>query len=209
MVLLLSQRHDLPLAHHLCDDARYQTCIRDASPRVSGPDMADENDPPPESKLTRSKERWAREGKFLTGRISRPEEARLPPGQHLTKDWPTLDLGLTPNISRERVRLDAYGAVENPLFWTSPSSPRSRRASSFPTFTASPPGRATTISGRGWRRTISWMPAGRARKRVSWCCIAMTPTPPVWRWKTLPPRTPSSSIAGRARRSSRSMAARR
>ena len=36
---------------------------------------------------------------------------RLPPGQHLTKDWPTLDLGLTPNISRERWRLDVYGAV--------------------------------------------------------------------------------------------------
>ena len=68
----------------------------------------------PESKLTRSKERWAREGKFLTGKVSRPEEARLPPGQHLTKDWPTLDLGLTPNISRERWRLDVYGAVENP-----------------------------------------------------------------------------------------------
>ena len=79
--------------------------------------MADENEPPPESKLTRSKARWAREGKFLTGKISRPEEARLPPGQHLTKDWPTLDLGLTPNISRERWRLDVYGAVENPLFW--------------------------------------------------------------------------------------------
>ena len=79
--------------------------------------MADENEPPPESKLTRSKERWAREGKFLTGKVSRPEEARLPPGQHLTKDWPTLDLGLTPNISRERWRLDVYGAVENPLFW--------------------------------------------------------------------------------------------
>ena len=38
--------------------------------------MADENEPPPESKLTRSKARWAREGKFLTGKISRPEETR-------------------------------------------------------------------------------------------------------------------------------------
>jgi DMSO/TMAO reductase YedYZ molybdopterin-dependent catalytic subunit len=41
----------------------------------------------------------------------------LPPGQHLTRDWPTLDLGLTPQISRERWRLDVYGAVENPIFW--------------------------------------------------------------------------------------------
>jgi uncharacterized OsmC-like protein len=84
---------------------------------MTGPDMIDDPEPPPESKLTRSKARWAREGKFLTGKISRPEDQRLPPGQHLTKDWPTLDLGLTPNISRQRWRLDVYGAVENPIFW--------------------------------------------------------------------------------------------
>jgi DMSO/TMAO reductase YedYZ molybdopterin-dependent catalytic subunit len=80
--------------------------------------LTHENDsPPPDSKLTRSKQRWAREGRFLTGKTSRPEEERLPPGQHLTRDWPTLDLGLSPNISRERWRLDVYGAVEHPLFW--------------------------------------------------------------------------------------------
>jgi DMSO/TMAO reductase YedYZ molybdopterin-dependent catalytic subunit len=79
--------------------------------------MSDENEPPGESKLTRSKRRWAREGKFLTGKTFRPAEQRLPPGQHLTKDWPTLDLGVTPNITRERWRLDIYGAVENPIFW--------------------------------------------------------------------------------------------
>src|SRR5579864_6886859 len=79
--------------------------------------MAEQNNPPADSKLTRSKQRWAREGKFLTGKISRPEEQRLPPGQHLTKDWPVLDLGLTPQISRERWRLDVYGAVEHPIFW--------------------------------------------------------------------------------------------
>src|SRR5260221_12080641 len=79
--------------------------------------MSDDQKPPPESKLTLSKERWAREGKFLTGKIVRPEDQRLPPGQHLTKDWPTLDLGLTPNISRRRWRLDVYRAVENPILW--------------------------------------------------------------------------------------------
>ena len=79
--------------------------------------MADSGDEPPITKLTRSKQRWAREGRFLTGKTSRPEEQRLPPGQHLTRDWPTLDLGLTPNISRERWRLDVYGAVETPIFW--------------------------------------------------------------------------------------------
>jgi len=79
--------------------------------------MADETTPPPVSKLTRSKQRWAHEGKFLTGKIARPADQRLPPGQHLTRDWPVLDLGVTPNIGRERWRLDVHGAVEQPLFW--------------------------------------------------------------------------------------------
>jgi len=70
-----------------------------------------------ESKLTQTKQRWAREGRFLTGRHARPETERLPPGQHLTQDWPVLDLGLTPNVNRERWRLDVYGAVKTPLFW--------------------------------------------------------------------------------------------
>ena len=79
--------------------------------------MAEDHEPLPDSKLTRSKQRWAQEGRFLTGKIARPEETRLPPGQHLTRDWPTLDLGLTPEISRERWRLDVYGAIESPIFW--------------------------------------------------------------------------------------------
>ncbi|KZD23101.1 sulfite oxidase-like oxidoreductase [Tardiphaga robiniae] len=76
-----------------------------------------EDHTPPESKLTQTKQRWAREGRFLTGKIARPGEHRLPPGQHLTQDWPVLDLGITPDIPRERWRLDVYGAVETPLFW--------------------------------------------------------------------------------------------
>jgi DMSO/TMAO reductase YedYZ molybdopterin-dependent catalytic subunit len=76
-----------------------------------------DDDLPPDSKLTRSKQRWAREGKFLTGRIARPEEQRLPPGQHLTRDWPVLDLGITPKVTRASWRLDVHGAVETPLFW--------------------------------------------------------------------------------------------
>jgi len=77
--------------------------------------MTDET--PSDSKLTRTKERWAREGRFLTGKITRPDDQRLPPGQHLTKDWPVLDLGVVPPVSRERWRLDVYGAVERPVFW--------------------------------------------------------------------------------------------
>jgi DMSO/TMAO reductase YedYZ molybdopterin-dependent catalytic subunit len=79
--------------------------------------MAEDNEPP-DSKLTRTKQQWAREGRFLTGKAVRPEDQRLPPGQHLTKDWPVLDLGVVPPVSRERWRLDVYGAVENPVFWT-------------------------------------------------------------------------------------------
>lgn len=78
--------------------------------------MTDET--PSDSKLTRTKEKWARESRFLTGKITRPEDQRLPPGQHLTKDWPVLDLGVVPPVSRERWRLDVYGAVEHPVFWT-------------------------------------------------------------------------------------------
>ncbi|MHB0773724.1 sulfite oxidase-like oxidoreductase [Bradyrhizobium sp. 5.13L] len=79
--------------------------------------MADDNEPS-DSKLTRTKEKWAREGRFLTGKITRPQDQRLPPGQHLTKDWPVLDLGVVPPVSQERWRLDVYGAVETPVFWT-------------------------------------------------------------------------------------------
>lgn len=44
--------------------------------------MADD-DLSPDTKLTRSKRRWAEKGRFLTGRVDRPQSARLPPGQHL------------------------------------------------------------------------------------------------------------------------------
>ncbi len=74
-----------------------------------------DEDLPEPSKLTRSKQRWASEGKFLTGRIVRPEDQRLPPGQHLVRDWPVLDLGKQPDIATDRWRLDIGGLVERPL----------------------------------------------------------------------------------------------
>jgi DMSO/TMAO reductase YedYZ molybdopterin-dependent catalytic subunit len=76
--------------------------------------MSDEQTPA-DSKLTTSKRRWAAEHKFLTGRISRPETERLPPGQHLVKNWPVLDLGQTPAISTGAWRLEVRGLVETPL----------------------------------------------------------------------------------------------
>ena len=64
------------------------------------------------TKLTASKQRWALEGKFLTGRTSRPDAERLPPGQHLVTNWPVLDLGQQPDVPLARWRLDLFGAVE-------------------------------------------------------------------------------------------------
>ena len=57
-------------------------------------------------------------GKFLTGKASRPEDTRLPPGQHLVKNWPILDLGQTPNVPKEVWRLDIVGLVDRPQTWT-------------------------------------------------------------------------------------------
>lgn len=79
--------------------------------------MTDDPDIPADSKLTRTKQAWARAGKFLTGKITRLESERLPPGQHLVKDWPVLDLGLQPNVSTANWTLDIDGAVENPQHW--------------------------------------------------------------------------------------------
>jgi DMSO/TMAO reductase YedYZ molybdopterin-dependent catalytic subunit len=82
--------------------------------------MADDDAPrdenlPRDSKLTTTKQRWAREGKFLTGKATRPEEDRLPPGQHLVRDWPVLDLGIQPHIPTRVWKLDIFGQVENPV----------------------------------------------------------------------------------------------
>ncbi|MBB3773961.1 DMSO/TMAO reductase YedYZ molybdopterin-dependent catalytic subunit [Angulomicrobium tetraedrale] len=85
----------------------------DSQPQA-GPDGASL---PSDSKLTTTKQRWAREGKFLTGRVTRPDSDRLPPGQHLVRDWPVLDLGLQPRIPLDHWRLDVTGEVEHPASW--------------------------------------------------------------------------------------------
>ncbi|WP_428429431.1 sulfite oxidase-like oxidoreductase [Pararhizobium sp.] len=74
--------------------------------------MTDES---PETKLTLSKRRWAEQGKFLTGKIYRPETDRLPPGQHLVTNWPVLDLGQQPRIQQAEWTLQIVGGVENPV----------------------------------------------------------------------------------------------
>jgi len=67
------------------------------------------------AKLIRAKEQWAREGRLLTGKTG---AQRLPPGQHRVKDWPVLDTGIQPAVSRDEWRLAIDGAVENPVHWT-------------------------------------------------------------------------------------------
>ncbi len=81
--------------------------------------MTDDHDASkaPPTKLTTTKQKWARDGKFLTGHSARPDSERLPPGQHLVKDWPVLDLGEQPKIDKRFWRLDVVGDVANPVSW--------------------------------------------------------------------------------------------
>lgn len=69
-------------------------------------------------KLVRRKEEWAREGRLLTG-VAGPQagDARLPPGQRLVRNWPVLDLGVQPDIPRDKWILTVDGLVETPLRW--------------------------------------------------------------------------------------------
>jgi len=68
-------------------------------------------------KLVESKQRWAREGRLLTGKAAAPGE-RLPPGQREVKNWPVLDLGVQPDVEPEAWTLEVAGLVENPVVWT-------------------------------------------------------------------------------------------
>src|SRR6201992_1959351 len=67
-------------------------------------------------KLVEAKERWAREGRLLTGHHAAPQE-RLPPGQHLVQNWPVLDLGITPKVDMAKWRFTVGGLVETRLDW--------------------------------------------------------------------------------------------
>lgn len=67
-------------------------------------------------KLVETKQKWAGEGRLLTGATADPG-TRLPPGQREVKNWPVLDLGVQPRISAGAWRLDVDGLVENPISW--------------------------------------------------------------------------------------------
>jgi DMSO/TMAO reductase YedYZ molybdopterin-dependent catalytic subunit len=69
-------------------------------------------------KLIRSKEKWAEEGRLITGRPDLGHVNRLPPGQKLVANWPVLDLGVQPDVKPENWRLRIGGLVENPVAFT-------------------------------------------------------------------------------------------
>jgi DMSO/TMAO reductase YedYZ molybdopterin-dependent catalytic subunit len=69
-------------------------------------------------KLVETKQKWAGEGRLLTGESADPTARRLPPGQREVKNWPVLDLGIQPDVPAAKWRLDVAGLVENPLAWS-------------------------------------------------------------------------------------------
>ena len=79
--------------------------------------MADQDDEAGRfrEKLIRRKQEWAAEGRLVTGRTSRPETERLPPGQREVKTWPVLDLGAQLKIDLKLWRLTIDGLVETPV----------------------------------------------------------------------------------------------
>jgi DMSO/TMAO reductase YedYZ molybdopterin-dependent catalytic subunit len=73
--------------------------------------------PSTDTKLTQVKRRWAEEGKGLTGEETSRTSRRLPPGQHLVRDFPVVDLGVRPHVAPEDWSLKVSGAVRQPLEW--------------------------------------------------------------------------------------------
>ena len=78
---------------------------------------SDTPDDLPNAKLVGAKEKWAEEGRLLTG-ASAPRADRLPPGQRLVNNWPVLDLGIQPEIALGQWELTIDGLVANPTTWT-------------------------------------------------------------------------------------------
>jgi DMSO/TMAO reductase YedYZ molybdopterin-dependent catalytic subunit len=66
-------------------------------------------------KLIASKQKWARDGRLITGKPDGAHANRLPPGQREVTHWPVLDLGLQPDVANAEWRLTVDGLVENPV----------------------------------------------------------------------------------------------
>lgn len=68
-------------------------------------------------KLVAIKQAWAESRRLITGAPDPERTDRLPPGQRLVTNWPVLDLGLKPAISKAEWRLQVDGLVANPITW--------------------------------------------------------------------------------------------
>ncbi|NKB20869.1 MAG: molybdopterin-dependent oxidoreductase [Alphaproteobacteria bacterium] len=80
-------------------------------------DIEDEQTSKSRDKLIEKKQEWAKGGRLLTGKPGDKQRDRLPPGQRIVKDWPVLDLGVTPKLDLEKWRLRIDGEVENRAIW--------------------------------------------------------------------------------------------
>ena len=73
-------------------------------------------------RLVQKKEAWAQAKRGLPEEgvppDTRSRESRLPPGQHITKGWPVLDLGIHPTIVLADWTLTISGAVAQPVALT-------------------------------------------------------------------------------------------
>lgn len=73
-------------------------------------------------RLVNRKEAWAQAKRGLTEEGVPPDtrnrENRLPPGQHMAKGWPVLDLGIHPTTALGDWTLTIGGAVAQPATWT-------------------------------------------------------------------------------------------
>ena len=76
----------------------------------------------PNERLIAKKEEWARAKRGLledgVAQDQRTRQDRLPPGQHLVKTWPVLDLGIHPDLPLGTWTLTVGGLVEQPFTWT-------------------------------------------------------------------------------------------
>jgi DMSO/TMAO reductase YedYZ molybdopterin-dependent catalytic subunit len=69
-------------------------------------------------KLLAAKLRWAKAARNITGKRDPERIDRLPPGQRLVANWPVLDLGVQPDVTKEDWKLSVDGLVEAPVSFT-------------------------------------------------------------------------------------------
>ena len=71
----------------------------------------------PNSKLIATKEKWAKEGRGLSGKGPQ-QHTRLPVGQHLVNGLPVLDLGIQPDLALKDWSLTIGGMTSRKLVWS-------------------------------------------------------------------------------------------